>query len=164
MPLLSPDYYVADVSSIDLEVLRDRGVRAILLDIDNTVLPQGSAACPSNVAAWVARLPEAGFKVAFVSNNWHGDVGERVAQFGCAFTAKAMKPLARGFRAAARMLGVSTRECAVVGDQIFTDVLGGNLVGATTVLVLPLSTSDLPHTLVLRRIERLIMARRTPGM
>ena len=158
-----PDQFVTGVCAIDLDALRAKGVKAVLLDIDNTVLPQSSRVCPVTIAEWVNALPAAGFSVMFVSNNWHADVHERVQQFGHGVTAKAMKPLARGFREAARALGVTPNQCAVVGDQIFTDIVGGNLIGATTVLVQPLSTTDLLHTRVLRRIERLIMARRVPG-
>ena len=162
MGLLRPDQYVTSVCAIDLRALKEAGIRAVLLDVDNTIMPQGSAECPVPIGEWVEALPSAGFVVGFVSNNWHGTIHERVARFGFGVTPKAMKPLARGFRAAAEALGVDTRECAVVGDQIFTDIIGGNLVGATTVLVRPLSTVDLPHTVVLRRIERLIMAGRVP--
>jgi HAD superfamily phosphatase (TIGR01668 family) len=153
---------VTDVRGIDLDALRSAGIRALLLDIDNTVMPLHSAACPLWLEEWVAGLRDEGFAIAFVSNTWRDDVAERVGRFECPVSAKAMKPLVRGFRAAARELGVPLGECAVVGDQIFTDVLGGNLSGATTVLVQPLSSSDLPHTLLLRRLERLIMSGRTP--
>lgn len=162
MALLRPDDYVTSVCAVDLHSLKEAGIRAILLDVDNTIMPQGSPECLVAIGEWVERLPEVGFLVAFVSNNWHGTIHERVARFGYDVTPKAMKPLTRGFRAAARALGVRPKECAVVGDQIFTDILGGNLVGATTVLVRPLTSADLPHTVVLRRIERLIMAGRVP--
>jgi HAD superfamily phosphatase (TIGR01668 family) len=161
--LLRPDQYVTDVCATDLAALRAAGVRAVLLDIDNTVMPLHSAECPDPIFRWVTALKDEGFAVAFVSNTWQPDVDERMSRFDCPVTPKSMKPLARGFRAAARVLGVSTRQCAVVGDQIFTDVLGGNLVGATTILVQPLSTSDLPHTVALRYLERLIMAGRVPS-
>jgi HAD superfamily phosphatase (TIGR01668 family) len=162
MSLLRPHYYVTDVRAIDLEALRQAGITALLLDVDNTVLVHHSAEGPGWAVEWVAALAEKGFSAAFVSNNWHDTIQARVAPFGIGVTAKAMKPLPKGFRAAARSLGVSIRQCAVVGDQIFTDILGGNLAGATTVLVQPLSAVDLPHTVVLRRIERLIMSGRTP--
>ena len=148
---------------IDLTALARSGIRAFLIDIDNTLLPRDTSVFPPEFLDWVRALPDAGFGVHFVSNNWHAHIYERAAEVGFPVVAKAMKPLPRGFREAARRLGVTPRECAVVGDQIFTDILGGNLVGATTVLVRPLSVSDLPHTLVLRRIERVIMAGREPA-
>jgi hypothetical protein len=130
--------------------------------MDNTVSPHHSDTVVPEIRAWLAELPLAGFKVRFISNNWHETIHARAAALGYDVVAKAMKPLPFGFRAAARELGVRPSECAVIGDQIFTDVLGGNLFGATTVLVQPLSAVDLPHTLVLRYIERFIMAKRTP--
>ncbi|MHB8762011.1 MAG: YqeG family HAD IIIA-type phosphatase [Coriobacteriia bacterium] len=162
MPVLRPRAYVADVTSVDLASLRAAGVRAILLDIDNTVLPLHKDECPPKIAEWVFGLGKAGFRVRFVSNNWHADVRERVARFRYGVTAKAMKPLPFGLRNAAEALGVEPRECAMIGDQIFTDVLAGNLAGCVTVLVQPLTPSDLPHTVVLRHVERLIMANRAP--
>ncbi|MBN2848160.1 MAG: YqeG family HAD IIIA-type phosphatase [Coriobacteriia bacterium] len=149
--------------AIDLAALARFGVKALLIDIDNTLLPRDTSVFPPEFLRWVRCLPDVGFGVHFVSNNWHEHIHERAAEVGFPVVAKAVKPLPRGFREAARRLGVTTRECAVVGDQIFTDILGGNLVGATTVLVQPLSVSDLPHTLVLRRIERVIMAGREPA-
>ena len=71
-------------------------------------------------------------------------------------------PLPFGFRKAARELGVPIGECAVVGDQLFTDILGGNLAGAVTVLVDPLTAADMAHTRILRHVERVIMNRRPP--
>jgi hypothetical protein len=110
----------------------------------------------------VRALPAAGLGVHLISNNWHRSIFGKAEELGLPVIAKAMKPFPFGFRAAARALGVRPRECAVVGDQLLTDVLGGNLVGAITVLVEPLSTTDLPHTLVLRRLERVIMGKRVP--
>jgi predicted HAD superfamily phosphohydrolase YqeG len=61
-----------------------------------------------------------------------------------------------------RLLDATPAETAVIGDQLFTDILGGNLLGLTTVLVVPLSQRDLPHTVLLRLIERRIMTDREP--
>ena len=154
---------MTDVLAIDLDALTASGVRALLLDIDNTLLPHHRFGLSDESVQWVASLHGRGLSACLVSNNWHDDIHARAAQIGLPVVPKSMKPLPFGFLRAARSLGVPARQCAVVGDQIFTDVLGGNLLGATTVLVEPLSSSDLPHTLVLRRIERVIMAGRQPA-
>ena len=162
MGLLRPDHYVSDVRAIDLDALKAAGVTALLLDIDNTLLPHHRPGLPSEFRPWLDGLGGAGFRAYLVSNNWHQDVEERAAEIGLPVIARAGKPLPRGFRQAATALGVHARECAVVGDQLFTDILGGNLFGAVTVLVSPLTSTDLPHTRVLRRIERVIMGGRRP--
>lgn len=148
--------------ALDLKALKSAGIRALLLDIDNTLLPRDTSVFPPEFVDWLGGLPEEGLSAYLVSNNWHDHIFDRAAEVGLPVVAKALKPLPFGFLRAARALGLRMRQCAVVGDQVFTDVLGGNLAGATTVLVEPLSTSDLPHTLVLRRLERVIMAGRRP--
>ncbi len=75
---------------------------------------------------------------------------------------KSIKPVPFGFFKALSLLGSSRMRAAVVGDQMFTDVLGGRMIGAVTVMVTPLSTSDLPHTVALRALERRVLAGRQP--
>jgi HAD superfamily phosphatase (TIGR01668 family) len=97
-----------------------------------------------------------------VSNNWHGHVAEIAADLGMPIVAKAIKPLPFAFLKALKVTGSKRTQAAIVGDQLFTDVLGGKLVGIKTVLVAPLSASDLPHTLFLRKVERVLLAGRQP--
>jgi len=162
MPLLRPDRYFSDVRAIDLDSLAADGVEGLVLDLDNTVLPRDTSEVPDSARAWVASLGARGFKVCFVSNNWHERVHAVAADLGAPIIAKALKPLPFAFRRAMRILGLPPRACAVVGDQLFTDVLGGGLIGAMTILVRPLSRSDLPHTLVLRLVEARLLADREP--
>jgi predicted HAD superfamily phosphohydrolase YqeG len=76
--------------------------------------------------------------------------------------AKAVKPLPFAFLRALSKVGSARNRAAVVGDQMFTDVLGGRLLGMKTMLVVPLSHTDLPHTLLLRKLESLVLAGRRP--
>lgn len=163
MSLLAPDRYLTDVHAIDLDDLRARGVEALLLDLDNTILPRDTNVVPADLAAWAQQLSALGFKVCLVSNNWHERVRIVAAELDFALVAKAIKPLPFAFWRATRKIGVRARRCAVVGDQLFTDVLGGKLIGAMTIMVLPLSSTDLPHTLLLRRLEARIMKNAKAG-
>ncbi len=157
MRLLAPDRYLIDVHAIDLEGLRADGIDALLLDIDNTILPRDTNAVPPELLAWTREVVSSGLKVCLVSNNWHERVRVLAVELGFPLVAKAVKPFPFAFWSATRRLGVRARRCAVVGDQLFTDVLGGKLIGARTIMVLPLSETDLPHTLLLRRLEARIM-------
>ncbi len=157
MSLLSPDYYVTDVHAIDLDALRQRGVRGLFLDLDNTILPRDTNEVPESLRAWATDLAEHGFRVCLVSNNWHERVRIVAGNLGFELVAKAMKPFPFAFWKAAARMSLRSRVCAAVGDQFFTYVLGGKIVGAATVLVCPLSSTDLPHTLLLRRLEARIM-------
>lgn len=162
MGLFTPDLYYTDVLAIDLDDLRERGVRALLIDLDNTLLPRDTNVVTPELREWATTVADAGFGVCLVSNNWHERVHGVADALGFGLVPKALKPLPFAFRAAMRLLGSRPGTSAVVGDQLFTDILGGNMLGLTTVLVEPLSTTDLPHTLLLRLIERRLLADRQP--
>jgi HAD superfamily phosphatase (TIGR01668 family) len=160
--MISPDYYLHSVSEIDLDELLSRGVDTLLVDLDNTLLPRDSGTVPDEARDWVRSLSAKGFRVCLVSNNWHQRVSQVADELGIALVAKAVKPLPFAFLRALRLVGSKRSSAAVVGDQMFTDVVGGKLLGMVTVMVLPLSESDLPHTLALRRLERVLLAGRRP--
>jgi HAD superfamily phosphatase (TIGR01668 family) len=157
-----PDYYLRSVIDIDVDTLRARGVDTLLVDLDNTLLPRDRGEMPEDVRAWVLSLRDEGFKVCLVSNNWHERVATVANDLGIGLVAKAVKPLPFAFLRALRMLGSRRTNAAVIGDQMFTDVVGGNILGMVTIMVLPQSQSDLPHTLALRRVERILLAGRQP--
>ena len=160
--MLDPDLYLHSVHDIDLEALLASGVDTLLMDLDNTLLPRDSGDVPDDLREWSGRLAQLGFKVCLVSNNWHERVHEVAQSLGFSLVAKAVKPLPFAFLRALRLVGSSRVQAAVVCDQMFTDVLGGKLLGIKTILVTPLSASDLPHTLLLRRAERMLLAGRKP--
>jgi HAD superfamily phosphatase (TIGR01668 family) len=162
MSVVRPDAYYTSVDAIDLDGLRARGIRGVLLDLDNTILPRDTGAVPPESRRFAAGLADRGIKVCLVSNNWHGRVSNVAEELGFSLVSRALKPLPFAFRRGMRMMGVKPSETATIGDQVFTDVLGGNLAGTFTVLVDPLSRSDLPHTLFLRLIEAKVMADRVP--
>lgn len=157
-----PDYFVETVLDINLDLLRERGINTLLLDLDNTVLPRDKDEIPEDIAEWMRSLPEKGFKVCLLSNNWHGRIQEVAGEFGYELVSKAVKPLPPAFLMALKRIGAQPRETAMVGDQFFTDVLGASFLTMTTVMVRPLSQQDLTHTLMLRKLERLIMGDRQP--
>lgn len=160
--MLAPDFYVQSVFGMDLGILTERGVDTLLVDLDNTLLARNSGTVSDEARAWVKRAEAAGFRICLVSNNWHGRVSGVASELGLELVAKAVKPLPFAFMIALRKLGSNRRRAAAVGDQLFTDILGGKLLGMATVMVVPLSSSDLPHTLVLRRLERIVLAGRRP--
>ncbi len=162
MSLLTPDRYYTSVSAVDLDDLRRIGVTALLVDLDNTLLARGTREMTQQLLDWTLHARAEGFSLCIVSNNWHERVKTVAEALGIPLVARAIKPLPFAFKRAMRLLGVTPAQSAVVGDQVFTDVLGGNAIGATTVLVDPLARTDLPHTLLLRLIEARIMADREP--
>ena len=155
MRIFSPTRYVATVERIDLDALWAQGVRAILLDRDNTLVPRDAACAPQAVADWLDHARELGFKLCMVSNNWHRDEVMRSAgELKLEAVSHAMKPAPFAVRAALRRLGVAREHAVLIGDQLYTDVWAGNLAGVPTILVRPQATADLWYTKIFRIFER----------
>lgn len=163
MAFLLPDLYLTSVHAIDLDALRADGVKVLLLDLDNTLLPRDTNVVPADLKAWAADLRERGLRVCLVSNNWHERVHHVASELGFDLVDKAVKPLPFAYLAALRRAGATVRDTVMIGDQLFTDILGGKLLGMRTILVQPLSRTDLPHTLLLRKLEGIVLAGRTPS-
>ena len=138
MGIFTPTALKPHAVNITPEFLREMGVRAVLLDVDNTIATYTSHEPAPGAVDWAAKLVRAGFRVVIVSNNYKKRVGPFAARFGLDFICFAMKPLPYGYVRAARMMGLHCRECAIIGDQIFTDVVGANLCGMKSVLLEPI--------------------------
>ena len=163
MSLFTPDDYLSSVVLIDPKALYDQGFRFVLLDIDNTLVPRDTHTLPDEVKAWVAAVKEKGLRSCLLSNNWHKTVFTYAEELGIPLVYKAMKPLPFAYRRALRLLEWTKGErVAVVGDQLFTDVLGARLCGFHVILVVPQATKDLWYTLLFRRVERLLLGAKKP--
>jgi len=154
---LIPAEYHQSIYEIELESLRRKGIKVLLLDLDNTLVPWGERAAPETLSPWIKRVLAEGFAVCILSNNTHERGAKLAEELGIPLVSSAWKPRRRAFRQAMERLGVSARETAVIGDQIFTDVLGGNRVGAHTILVVPISRKELWSTQIVRHVERMVL-------
>ena len=159
MSLLRPQLIIDHVTEITPNFLRTRGLRGIILDLDNTLVAYGSYERDHAMQAWVSALLKSGVRLYLLSNARRSRVRFWSGHFGFAGKGLASKPIPRGFRKALRHIGLPPGEVAMVGDQLFTDVLGGNLAGMFTILVRPLAENSLPHTKLARRFERLVLSR-----
>lgn len=134
-----PDYYFPDIYAIDPERLRARGVRVLLADLDNTLAPYGVPKPSGEVVAWRARLEQAGITLFLLSNSRRPGRAQHYAEaLGIPYEGHAGKPKSGGFRRALARMNAAPEEAAIVGDQIFTDILGGNRSGVLTLLVHPI--------------------------
>lgn len=136
---LVPDFYCDDIYGITPEYIKGKGIDAVILDIDNTLVPYEIAEPTDEVRAWLTALTEAGIKVAFVSNNH----AERVEIFNKSLGFPAFpdsgKPFKKACRAAMEAMGSTPETTAIIGDQVFTDVLAGRNAGlAAAFLVKPI--------------------------
>lgn len=159
LKLLCPDDCVDTVLDIDLDELKRRGIRALILDVDNTLLGWESHELPADVLAWVEKAKQMGFRVCIASNGTKARVRKIADALQVPAISKAIKPRKRPFRRALKILGTSAQSTAVVGDQIFTDVLGGNRMDLYTILINPVSKRELRTTKMVRRVERRVLTR-----
>jgi HAD superfamily phosphatase (TIGR01668 family) len=153
--LLVPDGLAASVVSIDPDTLLDRGVRGVILDLDNTLVAWNRCEVGEPLREWLGRLRAAGVNACIVSNNTRSRVETFCAQVGLPAVARAKKPRRRGFRLAMELLGTRPHETAVVGDQVWTDVLGGKRLGLHTILVRPVARREFVGTRAMRLLEGL---------
>ena len=127
------------------------GLQSLLLDADGTLKRYRSQECAPGVGQWLDTLRQAGFGLCLVSNG----LGERIGRFAeivnLPFVAKAMKPLPAGCRRAGRKMGFSRESTAIVGDQLFADIMAGRLAGLTTILVDPIHPEEEPWFTRLKR-------------
>lgn len=163
MAFLEPDRYFARISRIDIDRdLLALGFRNVLLDVDNTILTRDTHEVPRDVGFWLAKARDAGITFCLVSNNWHEGVYQLANRLSLPIVAKAVKPLPPAFLMALRKLGAKRSETVVIGDQLVTDVMGAHFLGMKAYLLAPLVEQDLPHTLLLRNVERAILGDRKP--
>ncbi len=150
--------YIPSVESIDVQDLVDADVRLLLLDRDNTCVPRDTRHAPEAVLAWLDDVRAAGIKTCIVSNNFHTDqVQASAAELGCDAVDHAMKPSPAALKRAMRLMGEGPEHTVMVGDQVFTDVVAGNLAGVRTVLVRPQCRRDLWYTYVFRAFEHIAL-------
>lgn len=125
-----------DVTCIRPEFLRERGIKGLLLDIDGTLAQTRDPQPSKEVSEWLELMKSEGIKLFILSNNKSPVRTESYARLiGCDWRHKSRKPSTLGFLDAAERLGLEPSELAIVGDQIYTDVLGGLRSGMTTLMV-----------------------------
>lgn len=157
---LYPRIYVSSILEIKPGLLKDLGLKGVIFDLDNTIVRRDSLNAPPEILKLITELREEGFKMGIVSNNSRRRVGAIAAEMDMPAVHRAVKPLAGPFRRALKLLGTSPRETALVGDQIFTDILGGNMAGLYTILVVPMQGKEFWGTrLISRHLEKIVLAR-----
>ncbi|RLE31551.1 YqeG family HAD IIIA-type phosphatase [Candidatus Acetothermia bacterium] len=165
---LRPKSEAPSVHAVDYRALWERGLRALIFDLDNTLARWRAGPPADEVLTLLGKLKEQGFKVAVLSNgrlSKRPEVLRSFSELGIPVIWPARKPLPAGFKQALRELAARPGETVMIGDQLFTDVLGGNLVGLYTVLVRPLDPGrESRFTKLNRWLERLSHRRRpVPG-
>lgn len=155
-----PHRYAHSVLEVLPEQLSERGIEGVILDLDNTLVRWAKEDLTEEIVSWVQALRDSGIKFCLLSNSVLGRRVERVAKiFGCPNIRKARKPRPDGFHRAMKAMGTTPSTTAVIGDQMFTDILGGNRVGVYTIMVAPMSKGEFVYTRLVHRPPESILLR-----
>lgn len=150
---LRPHQIVRTIYDIDLTELKRRGIRGIITDLDNTLVGARDPLATPKLVQWLDRVRDDGFQVVIVSNNNNGRVSMFAEPLKLPYIPAARKPMNKSFRKALGLMGLTSGQAVVVGDQMLTDVLGGNRMGLHTIMVMPVAPKDEG---VLTRVNRLL--------
>ncbi|KNY26717.1 YqeG family HAD IIIA-type phosphatase [Pseudobacteroides cellulosolvens] len=154
-----PDVIVDKVQDINLDDLRKKGIKGLVLDIDNTLVAQFTMNASEDIKEWIQRVKDMGFLPCIISNASK----KRVAAFNTGLDIpaihRAYKPSPNSYLRAATLLGIKCSEIAAVGDQIFTDIYGGNRINMYTILVKPIDKKEILFVKLKRHVERFVLFR-----
>ena len=139
---LLPTVMVTSVTEINPAFLRERGIELLMLDFDNTIVPYTTSIPTPDMELWIKCMIRVGVKLCVVSNSHKDRVKIFCNQYGLPCITHANKPFSKGIRECLELFNLAPAQCAIAGDQIFTDTLGGNCVGLQTILVKPINNHN----------------------
>lgn len=155
--LLYPKSYYKKITQIDIEFLKQNNIKGLILDVDNTLL-DFNLKFVDGLEQWHDNIIKNGIKTIIVSNSNKEEKLKKVSKLlNIEYIMFAMKPLKRGLLKAKKRLNLKEENIATIGDQIFTDVLGGNRCKMFPILVEPLDKKDIWITVIKRPIEKMII-------
>lgn len=153
MSAFTPNLMLKDVTCINEKLLKEHNIKGLILDVDNTLAKHGSQEVSAHITDWLDRMRKLDVKLMVVSNNNKKRVEPFAKKLGLDFVSMALKPMTHGFLKAKRIFNLKSKEIAVVGDQIYTDIVGGNLKGMFTILVTPFSIESNSFIKLKRKLE-----------
>ena len=152
--LLKPDVKLNRITDISVKLLKKYGIKALILDVDNTLSTHHGEVLTDGLEDWLKAMVENEIGLVILSNSKRARVEPFAERIGLPFISMGLKPLPFKFSSALKMLGTKRKDTAIVGDQIFTDTLGGNLYGVTTILLDPIKLESSKSFKFKRKIER----------
>ena len=154
--LLKPNVKLDRITDITYEMLEKRGINALILDVDNTLSTHHGMKLCDGLEDWLALMKSKGIKLLVLSNSTKKRVEPFAEKIGLDFISLGLKPLFTGYIRSLKRLKTKRKNTAIVGDQIFTDVLGGNFCGITTILLTPIKPETSLRFRFKRRLEKIV--------
>jgi len=156
---LRPKVYVNSVYNIDSKKLKKiKKIKGIIVDLDNTLVAWGEKEVSQRIIDWVKEAKKLGLKICIVSNTNSKRVAKFAKIFNIPYHSKYFKPFSIAFNNGLKILDTKKSETVVIGDQIFTDIWGGNKLKLLTILVVPIVKKDSIGTFLHRNLEKIIIS------
>ena len=152
-----PDVYQKSIYTIDYTKLKEKGIKCLLFDVDNTLAPYHIKNTNEKLIELFQKLKEMGFQLILFSNSGKKRLKPFKEELEVDCCASARKPHPKNFMRILNTYRLPENEVAIIGDQMLTDIVGGNRVGITTILVNPISVKDPFWTKPNRSMEKRIM-------
>jgi HAD superfamily phosphatase (TIGR01668 family) len=157
--LLKPDLFFNSIHEIEADVLKRHDIKGLLVDLDNTLISHEAEELDDCSRAWILKIMGSGISCCIISNNITGKVKRISYDLGISYVGGALKPFKQAFLKGICRLNMPESNIAIIGDQLFTDVLGGKIVGIKTILVRPISRKERFWTEMIRHLEKKIKGR-----
>ena len=156
LKLLLPKLYLSSAYALPIDDLVRLGIKVLICDVDNTLLPHHQLHANDKMRSFIDALHNVGIVVVFASNNTAKRLLHVANEVHCDTHSFSCKPFPFVFNKIKRKYQVQSCEIAIMGDQLFTDVLGGNLQGSLSILCEPIEKKDLFYTIPFRVVENIV--------
>ena len=130
-----PKLIADELTDLTPELLKRQGIRLLMMDFDNTIVPYTTNIPTEKMEQWLRMMVQSDIQLCVVSNSKKDRVRVFCGKYGIPVITHANKPGIRGIEECLARFGIDRKEAAIVGDQIFTDTLGGNRAGVTAILI-----------------------------
>ena len=152
-----PTYTYKSVESIPYYFIEENNIKLILIDMDNTIIDK-KGNYSDDIKQWVSRMKRSGVQIYIFSNSIFTKLVEKIAkELGVKYCSNARKPFLKNFKYVSKKENISPENMLIIGDQLFTDIWGGNRFGIKTILVKPVSKEEGIHTKVKRPFEKIVL-------
>ena len=157
-----PNLILDSVANITPKLLQEHGLRSLLLDVDSTLKRYRATEIPQETVCWIETLREAGIPCCLLSNGRKGRIQPIAEQIQIPFVAPALKPSPFGCLTAIKTMGFDSKATAMVGDQIFADILAGKFAKIFTILVTPIHPEEERwYTRIKRPAEKWVLRKKS---
>jgi HAD superfamily phosphatase (TIGR01668 family) len=155
--MFKPNVKLDKITDITFSVLQKYNINSLILDVDNTLSTHHGQVLTDGLEDWLDLMRQNGIKMTVLSNSKAPRLEPFAKKIGLDYISLGLKPLPFGFWRALKRLGSKRKNTAIVGDQIFTDIVGGNCVGLKTVLLTPIQLETSLRFRIKRKIESYVI-------